>query len=138
MAKGDVLLETFVQTSIEIGEPFPVTLNVGGILVTGDIIGEGEYFGTLIEGLGSHARELGTGEETIAKMNEFIWGLSHASADRKVQEEGASHPLEYIHLRNVFFVTGSGDIPQSGAGGGFLWRGRISEIGGFIMGKIRG
>ena len=136
MAKGDVLLETIVQTFIEIGVPFPLTLTVGGILVTGEVIGEGEYFDIVIERTGSLARELGAGEESIATITEFVWGLSHASADRKVQEEGASHPLEYIHLRNAFFVAGSGFIPQSEEG--FLWRGKISEIDGFIMGKIRG
>ncbi|MFL1806044.1 gas vesicle accessory protein GvpU [Plesiomonas shigelloides] len=104
---------------------FGITLNVGGFLVSGELIGGKAYF----EGFGS----------------DFASGLSDSSIADQVKASFAQHgeiyssnenpsPPAYIHLKDARFFNSNGNpIPGNR---GVWWRGRISEVDGFSLGSL--
>jgi hypothetical protein len=95
-----------------------ITLNVGGILISGDLISHKTYI---------------ENDVILNKVKELL-NNQQPSATTPEQEVDASNVL-YIHLKNAkFFQPGQPGIPTKGEG--FLWRGRLDCVDGFALGKI--
>lgn len=104
---------------------FGITLNVGGFLVSGTLIGGKEYF----EGFG----------EDFATM------IKETDSAKKVKDAFAKNgeiydskedlpPASYIHIKEArFFNTNGTPIPSSQ---GVWWRGRVSNVDGFSLGSL--
>jgi hypothetical protein len=111
------------------GVEFDLTLLVGGFLVSGMLVGERKYFESFATDFSStFPRE--AAEEVKKTM------MAPADIIKKAEEESSdSRPLsEFIHLREArFFNTSGNPIPGNR---GILWRGRVSEVSGFMLGTL--
>lgn len=108
---------------------FSITLNVGGILVSGELIGGKHYF---------------NGFANTLKMSEFPSDAADVFKDfgeiytkqreKKEDDKETNPPPQYIHLRNArIFHPGGRPIPTNQ---GVWWRGRLQAVDGFILGSL--
>jgi len=116
------------------GVSFSITLNIGGSIISGDMISGQEYFETFADSV-SKGLELSGLESVAPRTREaFLKFAEIYNKDNPNDNEINKRQPSFIHLKNTkFFHPGKPPIPD---GEGFLWRGRISEIGGFSLGKL--
>lgn len=102
-----------------------ITLTTHGFLISGDLIGSRQYF----KGLGDEIKEDGNFDELPSVLNEM-----GTKAHKDYEEMETSENIMFIHLKNAKFYTTSGvPVPDNR---GVHWRGRLSEISGFILGTL--
>jgi len=127
-AKGDWFLQELV--SIVNGEDFriPITLNVGGFLISGSMVSGHKYF----EGFSKDfVGALGDDEAADDIRQSFA---KRGDIYTKEDAEDVQHSPSYIHIENAkFFNTVGGPIPSNK---GVWWRGRIREVQGFALGGL--
>lgn len=122
---SDWFLQNLVSMANDDGFEVGITLTVNGFLVSGQLIGGRKYF-----------EKFGTLFESAIKPEEKD---SIASKYRELGESVYSDDLHkddptYIHLNDVkFFQTSGNPIPSMT---GVLWRGRLSEVNGFLLGAL--
>lgn len=128
----------FLQDLVEIannGESsdfLGVTLNIGGFLVSGMLIGGKEYFTSLAEELVTNVSD--DDKEAADGVYRFFSEYGEAYQPRKEGEEPDSSHVRFIHLKNAkFFHPGGNPIP---ANQGTLWRGQLHAVHGFFIGTI--
>jgi hypothetical protein len=115
------------KADVEVG----VTLNVGGLLVSGLLVGYDKY----AEGVVSQLKEAGGSKEANAFLEEAFKRYAEVFSD-----EGGDDPVSqldmdtpYVHLGEArFFAPGSTPLPIEGV----WWRGRLSEVEGFMPGTL--
>lgn len=122
---ADWLLRSFVRIVNKLPQSLPITINVGGAIISGDLIGGKEYFSSL----GGHFATAFSRLENSEEIGKLISGHGNIYND----EEPAEDP-QYLHLKNTVFFDPEGNSLLNG--GGALWRGRISKVDGFIFGKF--
>src|SRR5918911_5728345 len=105
----DAYLQSLVQWASGEQDRVAITLAVNGVLVTGWVVTEAEYF----EGL---AKKWGVSSETL----EDIMG-------RHYEAKGAP---SYVHLRDAQIVSGGGGTTTVD-----WWRGRLEAVDGFAIGE---
>ena len=106
---------------------FGVTLNVGGFLVSGQLVGGKEYF----EGFGSDFAGAFCGGEIAETIKKTFAG----HGDIYSSDNETSPSPSYIHLKDAkFFNTNGNPIPGNR---GVWWRGRLSQVDGFSLGSLR-
>lgn len=112
---------------------FPITLNVGGVLISGELVSGHKYF----EGF---AKELKEGMFNVtpgvtSKIEEYFKQFGDIYVDKKEEADENTKPLpSYIHLGNAhIFNSGGTPIP---ANRGVWWRGRLEAVDGFILGTL--
>ncbi len=105
-----------------------ITLNVGGFLIAGTLVGAKRYFEEFGEDFAA-SFEAGTNPIDIKSFFKKI-GEECACVSNREHTESPS----YIHLKNAMFYTLQGNPMQ--ANGGVWWRGRISEVQGFVPGNL--
>jgi len=117
----DNILDTFVQAANRYDLSLDITLNVKGAVITGTMVSAAEYFGELSEILegGDEAAQMLS--EQMAKAGET------AGSDDKSE-------AHFIHMKDTKVYCG--DSKPTPSKGDFLWRGKLSEIDGFFLGKI--
>lgn len=122
--KKDWLLESFVNVVNKNSDStIGITLTTHGFLITGDLIGGKAYFDEL-------GHLLGTISE--AKVHEYYKKIGEEiySEENQKNESGPS----FLHLKNAKFYNAAGNsIPSNSE---TLWRGKISDICGFTLGKL--
>lgn len=122
----DNYLQVLVKlvNDVEGGISLPMTLLVGGTLVSGSLIGIREYFDLFAEQFAT----VFTDPEAAADVKKAI--VPDMSAP-----SSPGDPLpQYIHLKDAsYYASQGGPIV---AGPGVLWRGRITEVGGFHFGRL--
>jgi hypothetical protein len=126
-AQTDTYLQALVKNVNDAEERFsmPMTVLVGGTLVSGSLIGIEEYFETLA----SEFAAMFTDPDEAAMAKESF----KPSEDMPPPSEGDPLP-QYIHFKDArYYSVQGGPIV---AGPGVLWRGRISEVGGFHFGCL--
>ena len=103
---------------------FGITLNVGGLLVSGTLIGGQHYF----EGFGS---DFSGGDESAENLKKAFAKYSNIYTQEKEDKQKSPR---YIHLQDAqFFNTSGNPIPSNK---GVWWRGRVSEVSGFMLGSL--
>jgi hypothetical protein len=105
-----------------------ITLTVGGILISGRLVGVRQYFddlSTYFAGSFDSGKKTEEIKETFKKI-----GDQCACVSSSEQTENPS----YIHLKNVHFYNAQGKLLSDDAG--VWWRGRLSEVQGFAPGKL--
>lgn len=112
----DWLLQNFVLGA-KAGLEVPVTLFIPSGAVTGRIISGPKYVEMLRELLGLDA--VADGFEAVTQNDE---------ADT-AEDEGP----HFIHLRDAALVAGNSFVPEEG---GLLWRGKLSDVAGFSIGRL--
>ncbi|WLG37634.1 gas vesicle accessory protein GvpU [Pseudomonas rhodesiae] len=120
----DWLLQWFVKLvgslNIEIG----ITLTVGGSIISGNLVSHQSYFDKLAEDVSAPFAKIAS-EETAETMKNMILAY-------KPGEPGADDPAsQYLHLKDCQLFTNGVQPTGSGA----LWRGKISAVDGFTLGR---
>lgn len=147
----DWFLDQLVEWANRFGVEMGITLNSGGMLVSGQTISGRNYFielakefrgdseeGSLVHTLGglveANKQVYETHDLTLKKDE----GASKSDQGEAVESDddidSLPPPPTYIHLRNArIYAPGQTPIPGNR---GVLWRGRISEINGFSLGSL--
>jgi hypothetical protein len=104
---------------------FPITLFVGGIVISGQMIDGETYYNLFAENFDKMtSRSIQNWEDVVSEFKE--WGKPFTSYG--TDEEHKTHELTYIFLRDATFLSGTRVVPMQG---GLLWRGRLSSVDGF-------
>ena len=122
----DWFLEILVKLAHE-GISFGVTLQVGGLLVSGTLASGGDYFdGVAAETSASLSPDAaGSLKELFANCRDVA---THQPSER------TPPTYRFVHLRDAkFYNTNGSPIP---ANRGVWWRGRLCEVGGFVVGTL--
>jgi hypothetical protein len=120
------LVDTVNRTDLEI----PITVQVAGFLVSGILVSGKRYF----QGFGDDVvAGLGNDAESAESLRSAFAGLGKIYDDEN--SVAAIDPPRHIHLRDarVFGTTNSPPVPNNK---GVWWRGRLSQVGGFILGIL--
>jgi hypothetical protein len=120
-ANKDTILEFFVQAANKHDFTLDITLNVNGAIVTGTLVSAKDYFDALSENFED-------GSDVAQKLSEEL-----AKASETV-EESSNTEANFIHLKNTKVYCG--DSKPTPSKGKILWRGKLSEVDGFFLGKI--
>lgn len=105
---------------------FGITLNVGGFLVSGTLIGGSKYF----EGFGEEFVAPFANTESAEEIKKAF--VQHG--DIYKDEPGLSSLPAYIHLKDArFFNSRNAPLPGNT---GVWWRGRVAEVDGFMLGYL--
>jgi hypothetical protein len=117
----DNILEFFVKAANKHGFSLDITLNVNGAVITGTMVSAKEYFDTL--------------SEIFEDGNEVAQTLSEQlnMAGESAQSDGGSE-ANFIHMKETKVYCG--DSKSTPSKGEILWRGKLSEVDGFFLGKI--
>lgn len=121
----DWFLQSLISMVNAGGISFGVTLNVGGFLVSGTLIGGKEYF----EGFGEEFESGLKGLDSAGNIK-----AAFAKNGEIYTSEEDSPPPSYVHIKGARFFNTNGDpIPGNK---GVWWRGRVSEVDGFFLGLL--
>ena len=121
----DVLVQLLVQTANAGGLKAGVTLWVGGLIVSGELVGMADY----IEGVARELENTGDGGKTLADVYRKL-GESWLS---NLKDDDAPPP-QLIHLSNAkTYAPGGTAIPTSR---GVWWRGRLNSVDGWCFGEL--
>lgn len=124
----DWYLQALVETVNGKDIEFPITLFVGGLIVSGQLVSGHKYF----EGLGAQVTQFlgGPSDDVIETVKYFT---SPGEIYTKLKEATEIPPPQYIHLRGAkIFTPGQQPIPTEGA----WWRGRLVSVDGFHFGSL--
>jgi hypothetical protein len=117
----DNILEFFVQAANKHNFSLDITLNVKGAVITGTMVSAKEYFNIL--------------SEILEEGNEIAQAVSEQLG--KAGEEAEANPdseAYFIHVKNTKVYCG--DSKPTPSKGEILWRGKLTEVDGFFLGKI--
>lgn len=131
-AENDWLVQHLV-TIANFGElGIDVTLQFGGMLVSGTIIGGKKYFDLFAE---DFARPFSAVPETAEQVKGGFAKFGNVYST--TEQDDNNNPPQFIHLRGAKFFTSSGRPIQNDKNpSNLLWRGRICEVSGFFLGSI--
>ena len=109
-----------------------ITLNVGGVLVAGTLIGGRDY----LQGLSEYMKIKTKGtpsEEWGEILGDNVKMLVDIYPARQGDEDYPYRPYTYIHLKDARVIGSGGYI--SAAEGGY-WRGKLTAVDGFFFGEM--
>lgn len=126
----DEILRFLVIEAEERGLSIPLTLCVRGAIIAGDLINSEHYAKEMIDLLDLSDKEFDSNvpEERIKKYRDIFF--EYSDLFKKPQNDVKNNP-KYIHLGKIVIRNGSG--PKLTVSN--LWRGKISAIDGFFIGK---
>lgn len=129
-ADVDWFLQFLVKMANNAQMEIGITLQVSGMLVSGNLIGNKAYF----DGFGTDFASPFSDPEVAASIKQSFSSCCDTSANDD-NETGNRPPPQFIHLKNArFFNTAGNPIPGNR---GVWWRGRICEVGGFMLGTLQ-
>lgn len=100
----------------------PLILNTGGLLISGELIGESTFYK---EFMGGAFRE---------RIREVLSSNEALKAEiEKAPDNGES---DFIHLRNAKFLAPGQARLLEGVSKGTLWRGRLDRVDGWVLGAL--
>ncbi|WP_139377058.1 gas vesicle accessory protein GvpU [Halobacillus hunanensis] len=117
----DNILEFFVKASNKHGFELDISLLVNGAIVSGTMVSAKEYFENLSESF----------EDGSDLSQELSNQLAQAGESAESNNDGEAH---FIHLKNTRVYCG--DSKPTPSKGKILWRGKLSEVDSFFLGKI--
>lgn len=127
--QSDFFLQTLVSTVNNTDMSIGITLSVGGFLVSGQLKSGKGYF----DDCGKKISSLFSKDvDSAGKVEKAIQGIGGSIYDNDGEKDDGK-PL-FIHLDKVKFFNGNGQ--QININQGAWWRGRISEVQGFILGEL--
>ncbi|CAG4905899.1 gas vesicle accessory protein GvpU [Paraburkholderia saeva] len=129
-AENDWFLRSLVSMVNSSDTTFGITLNVSGMLISGQLVGGKQYF----EGFAAtFAGAIQDPSEADSIREGFAsHGSVYVNTDGTYKQD--MEAPSYVHLKNCRYFHPSGNpIPGNG---GVWWRGRIREVGGFALGEL--
>lgn len=127
---ADVFLQFLVNLVNNGGQlkSIGVTLQMGGMLVSGSIVSGAEYFDRFAETFSDSLSDIDTQARQSVRTS-----LAELGDVFRLPQPAEPLP-NYIHLVDALFFTADG-TPI--AGQPTLWRGRSSAVDGFILGRLQ-
>ena len=131
-------VDWFLQSLISIVNDetggIPITLSVGGLLVSGEMIGGKTYFEEFArqfkDGFRDISRETAaTIEESFKRLGDIYDPIQEGS-----QENGSHSKPHIVHLRDAQIYHSGGDPTPFEKR--VLWRGRLEAVDGFSLGRL--
>lgn len=124
-------IDWFLQDLVQLvntskGLELGITLNIGGSLVSGILIGGQRYFADFVKLFPGEAKG-----EWAQLLRTEIEG--HSAIYEQKDAEIPQYPPNFVHLREASLFSPSGSIPTVG---GVLWRGKINAVSGFSLGVL--
>jgi hypothetical protein len=146
-AAPDDLLEGLVRLANVFNIQTGVTLNIGGLLITGKMVSGRRYYKEFAGQLRNTGADPFLREtilalaDTYEKTGEELYPPYDFSKNERDEGEDAKSeisepdaPLAFIHLIDARFTNpGGGFLPAPGV----LWRGKLSSVDGFILGELK-
>jgi hypothetical protein len=139
----DWFLQDLVNMANKWGLEIGITLNIGGSLISGIIISGDKYFkefALLFRSGFSNPKFENVGEKLEAYIFEYskIYAFQEETEKnekgKKESEDNKQKGPSFIHLSNARIYSHSGEpIPKNNS---VLWRGKISSVDGFSLGKL--
>ncbi|KAF0816773.1 MULTISPECIES: gas vesicle accessory protein GvpU [unclassified Cytobacillus] len=117
----DNILEFFVHAANKHDFSLDITLNVKGAVITGTLVSAKEYFNTL-------SQTFEDGNDVAQKVSEQLEIAGEAAQSNDDSE------INFIHMKETKVYCG--DSKPTPSKGDILWRGKLSEVDGFFLGKI--
>jgi hypothetical protein len=130
----DCFLQSLVEIVNDESANIPITLSVGGLLISGDMIGGKTYFDEFARQFKDGFRDISS--ETASTIEETFKRLGDVYDPIQKESQGsAAIPKPYlIHLKDAqIYQSGSSPPPSEK---GVLWRGRLGAVDGFSLGKL--
>lgn len=134
----DSMLEFLVKLASTAGLSTPVTLTVGGTLVSGRIAGGEEYFKEVAKRVRAGQGQAETLEVTAGIYDAYAekyaewYPLRSEGADSDEEDESDETPISFIHLLDAhIFAQGAAPIELG------QWRGLLSSIDGWTVGNMQ-
>ncbi|MEB3355301.1 MAG: gas vesicle accessory protein GvpU [Synechococcales bacterium] len=125
----DRLLQALVAIPEKTSIQLSLTLNVSGLIVSGQLISRQTYFKRL-----AHMIQDSDASDIVKdSLDEFIGQVGHEIEGDEIHSNGVALPT-FIHLKNAQMYPSNGRGMPSNTDA--LWRGRISEVSGFSFGAI--
>jgi len=130
----DCFLQSLVSIANDESASIPITLSVGGLLVSGDMIGGKTYFNEFARQFKDGFRNISS--ETAATIEESFKRLGdvYDPIQNGSQENAPLTKPHLVHLRDAQ-IYHSGSSPQASEKG-VLWRGRLEAVDGFSLGRL--
>lgn len=124
----DWFLRMLVKVANSSTASFGITLQVSGMLVSGDLVNGKSYFEGFADELSGALNEFPDVAQSIRNSFAMFGQLYSDPTSYELEEP------RFIHLRNArFFNTGGTPIPDNRP---VWWRGQLSHVGGFILGRL--
>lgn len=125
----DWFLQSLVNMANYDGVELGLTLSVGGLLISGTLIGGKKYFEEFGADFVSPISDKEQAESIKSSFSKY--GIIYRTPE---SDEEALLPPVYIHLKDAKFFHNSGKpIPSNRS---VLWRGRITAVDGFSLGSL--
>lgn len=112
------------------GFEFNMSITVNGMIVTGTLISGRKYFDMFAK---AYSDATPGSADYKEKIRERLASQGNTYNTENYDQSSNREP-SYIHLENAKFLTGP-NSPISSPDG-ILWRGRIIEVSGFILGEL--
>ncbi|RWF81007.1 MAG: hypothetical protein EOQ36_31700 [Mesorhizobium sp.] len=131
--RPDADMDWFLQNLVDLvnntGISMGITLTVGGSLITGELVSGKKYFDDFGKTFAGDFQE--SSPEFIKEIQGLYAQYGEIYAPNP---NGVKVPPSYIHLKDVHVYSGSSNpIPDRD---GNWWRGRLSEVQGFMLGSL--
>jgi hypothetical protein len=132
LARDGPSVDWFLQSLVSIVNDNPlefgITLFVGGVTISGQLVSGKKYFETF-------AKEFSDAYPGKADTQEGIRQAfaSHTAIYDRREDEEVAPPPQFIHLINCRCFSPGGVLPSNR---GILWRGKINAVSGFSLGSI--
>jgi hypothetical protein len=131
-------VDSFLQSLVSIVNDelasIPITLSVGGLLISGAMIGGKTYFDEFARQFKDGFRNISS--ETSSTIEEAFKGLGdvYDPIQKESQGSAAISKPHLIHLKDAqIYLSGAGPALSEK---GVLWRGRLDAVDGFSLGRV--
>lgn len=137
---SDGLLCTLVAMVNTNHGSWPITLTIGGCVITGSLIGIREYFDGVSSEFESVAKDSSTLSEEGTSPQKFFSDLGKLAFERwqeqedKSEETGVRELPIHIHLKDAKFLFETKIVPKNVP---LFWRGKIADVNGFCFGSLQ-
>jgi hypothetical protein len=130
----DCFLQALVSIVNDESASIPITLSVGGLLISGAMIGGKTYFDEFARQFKDGFRNVRS--ETASTIEEAFKRLGDVYDPIQKESQG-SDPIpkpHLVHLRDAqIYPSGASPAPSEK---GVLWRGRLESVDGFSLGRV--
>lgn len=126
------LLLLAAERDVQVG----LTVSVNGTVVSGTLIGMLAYFRALADQLSS-SNGYTEMDERFADSFRTVIDDAQQTVDAEQREREpaeAEDVVEFLHLANARYVSGSGFLPHGRVG--VLWRCRVADVDGWSLGDL--
>jgi hypothetical protein len=130
----DCFLQSLVSIVNDESASIPITLSVGSILISGDMIGGKTYFDEFARQFKDGFKNINS--ETASTIEEAFKRLGdvYDPIQKEFQEGAIISKPRLIHIKDAqIYQSGASPLPSKK---GVLWRGRLEAVDGFSLGKL--